>query len=138
MLTQLVRLRLLTWANLHVRLKSTTAPTGKTWSSAEARTAFIKYFEQQDHLFVPSSSVIPNKVQGTYFTNAGMNQASTKIVLCIQCDKLISLYVHVGVDVCNCNKNTFATVGKVLAHEQASSDLLKIISSFRISSRKVS
>ncbi|XP_067669461.1 alanine--tRNA ligase, cytoplasmic-like [Haliotis asinina] len=46
-----------------------------SWSSSSVRGAFISYFQDQhDHIHVPSSSVIPNKKQGTYFTNAGMIQ----------------------------------------------------------------
>ena len=70
------RLHLCLWPNLSVKLKSTRAATCGTWSSTEARSAFLRYFQDKDHLFVPSSSVIPNKVQGTYFTNAGMNQVT--------------------------------------------------------------
>ncbi|KAK7499284.1 hypothetical protein BaRGS_00009544 [Batillaria attramentaria] len=44
------------------------------WSSSEVRSTFLQYFQNHDHLFVPSSSAIPHKGQGTYFTNAGMNQ----------------------------------------------------------------
>ncbi|ESP04921.1 hypothetical protein LOTGIDRAFT_109240 [Lottia gigantea] len=46
------------------------------YPSKDVRRLFIEYFQNQhDHLFVPSSSVIPQrKGEGTYFTNAGMNQ----------------------------------------------------------------
>ena len=48
----------------------------KGYQSKDIRKQFIEYFKtQHDHLFVPSSSVIPSKRgEGTYFTNAGMNQ----------------------------------------------------------------
>ncbi|XP_071085010.1 alanine--tRNA ligase, cytoplasmic-like [Haliotis cracherodii] len=46
-----------------------------SWSSSNVRSAFISYFkDNHDHIHVPSSSVVPNKKQGTYFTNAGMMQ----------------------------------------------------------------
>ncbi|BFZ06216.1 hypothetical protein BsWGS_09255 [Bradybaena similaris] len=45
-----------------------------SWSSRAVRSTFIEYFKSQGHVFVPSSSVIPQKGDGTYFTNAGMNQ----------------------------------------------------------------
>lgn len=45
-----------------------------SWSSRTVRSTFIEYFKSQGHVFVPSSSVIPQKGDGTYFTNAGMNQ----------------------------------------------------------------
>lgn len=44
------------------------------WSSSEIRKQFIDFFCNRDHLFVQSSSVLPLKGEGTYFTNAGMNQ----------------------------------------------------------------
>ncbi|XP_036367012.1 alanine--tRNA ligase, cytoplasmic-like [Octopus sinensis] len=46
-----------------------------TWSSKRIRKTFLDYFcEENGHQFVKSSSVIPTKAAGTYFTNAGMNQ----------------------------------------------------------------
>ncbi|KAL5003916.1 hypothetical protein ScPMuIL_017372 [Solemya velum] len=45
------------------------------WTSKEIRQAFLDYFcQSRGHIYVPSSSVIPKKGEGTYFTNAGMNQ----------------------------------------------------------------
>ncbi len=44
------------------------------WSSRKVRATFIEFFQRRDHLFVPSSSVIPKKSDGSYFVNAGMNQ----------------------------------------------------------------
>jgi len=38
------------------------------------RSTFIEFFRQRNHRFVPSSSVIPKKNDGSYFVNAGMNQ----------------------------------------------------------------
>lgn len=48
---------------------------GVNWTSTVVRQSFIEFFCQKyDHRFIPSSPVIPKKNQGTYFTNAGMNQ----------------------------------------------------------------
>ncbi|XP_041356448.1 alanine--tRNA ligase, cytoplasmic-like isoform X2 [Gigantopelta aegis] len=67
-------LRLLTL--LTNELSSTSAKSNrKIWRSRDVRKSFVDYFNKDNgHLIVPSSSVIPTKGQGTYFTNAGMNQ----------------------------------------------------------------
>ncbi|XP_033756410.1 alanine--tRNA ligase, cytoplasmic-like [Pecten maximus] len=47
----------------------------ETWTSPKIRKAFVDFFkENYDHQIIPSSSIIPVKDGGTYFTNAGMNQ----------------------------------------------------------------
>jgi alanyl-tRNA synthetase len=48
---------------------------GRHSTSKKVRQIFIDFFkEKHDHVFIPSSSVIPKKGEGTYFVNAGMNQ----------------------------------------------------------------
>ncbi len=46
----------------------------KLTSSNQIRDAFLKYFEQNDHRVVSSSSLIPFNDPNLLFTNAGMNQ----------------------------------------------------------------
>ncbi|XP_069139228.1 alanine--tRNA ligase, cytoplasmic-like [Argopecten irradians] len=46
----------------------------ETWTSARIRQTYVDFFKNYDHQIVPSSSIIPVKDGGTYFTNAGMNQ----------------------------------------------------------------
>ena len=44
----------------------------KKMTSAELRTAFLKFFEQQGHSVQPSSSLVPGNDPTLLFTNAGM------------------------------------------------------------------
>ncbi len=46
----------------------------KKLSSAELRALFLKYFQQQGHQVVPSSSLVPGNDPTLLFTNAGMVQ----------------------------------------------------------------
>ncbi|WAR28145.1 SYA-like protein [Mya arenaria] len=59
-----------------ITLRRYSVKTNNTkWKSKNVRQAFLDFFcQKHDHQFVKSSSVIPGKGEGTYFTNAGMNQ----------------------------------------------------------------
>jgi alanyl-tRNA synthetase len=48
--------------------------TSSSHSGAEIRQAFIDFFEEHRHTFVPSSSLVPGGDQTLLFTNAGMVQ----------------------------------------------------------------
>ncbi|XP_064638396.1 alanine--tRNA ligase, cytoplasmic-like isoform X2 [Lineus longissimus] len=57
------------------RLYTVSPSDGRHLTSKKIRQMFIDFFKDEyDHVFVPSSSVIPKKGEGTYFVNAGMNQ----------------------------------------------------------------
>ena len=51
------------------------------WPSETVRQTFLDFFcHENKHKFIKSSSVLPKKNSGTYFTNAGMNQFKSIIV----------------------------------------------------------
>jgi alanyl-tRNA synthetase len=50
------------------------------WSAANVRQQFFDYFKSKDHLYVPSSSVIPYEDPTLLFANAGMNQVRHKAI----------------------------------------------------------
>ena len=43
-------------------------------TSKEIRKSFVEFFEEKNHKFIRSSSVIPSDDPTLLFTNAGMNQ----------------------------------------------------------------
>jgi alanyl-tRNA synthetase len=57
------------------RLYSNSIDQALKWPSHHIRQQYLDYFcVQNNHKFLPSSSVLPKKGSGTYFTNSGMNQ----------------------------------------------------------------
>ncbi|KAI9281860.1 alanyl-tRNA synthetase [Sporodiniella umbellata] len=44
------------------------------WPANKVRSTFVKYFEENGHSFVPSSSTVPHDDPTLLFANAGMNQ----------------------------------------------------------------
>lgn len=51
------------------------APRRYDWTAKECRDTFINFFkDRHEHLFVPSSGVVPLSDPTILFANAGMNQ----------------------------------------------------------------
>jgi alanyl-tRNA synthetase len=56
------------------RNMASTTGTEPQWTAPKVRAAFLDYFKENGHTFVPSSSVVPLSDPTLLFTNAGMNQ----------------------------------------------------------------
>lgn len=68
------------------------------WPSAQVRRTFIEYFcSKHVHKHIRSSSVLPRKNSGTYFTNAGMNQFKSIILGELDASQLVDPSLYVGV-----------------------------------------
>ena len=70
------KLKLLKMQNFSNRCLSTTVSrNGNHISTSQVRRMFLDYFQSQDHLLIPSSSVKPpHNDPSLSFVNAGMNQ----------------------------------------------------------------
>src|SRR6185436_1819577 len=44
------------------------------WTGQEIRKTFLRFFQEEGHQIVPSSSLVPANDPSLLFTNAGMNQ----------------------------------------------------------------
>ena len=68
------------------------------WPSYDIRNKFIEYFcDKNEHSFRPSSSVLPKKGSGTYFTNSGMNQFKSIILGEVNSNEIIDSSKYRGV-----------------------------------------
>ena len=68
------------------------------WPTNKVRQKFIDYFcTQNKHKYIASSSVLPKKGSGTYFTNAGMNQFKSIILGDVDADQIIDKTFYNGV-----------------------------------------
>ncbi len=68
------------------------------WTTNEIRQKFLDYFcIENKHKFIASSSVLPKKGSGTYFTNAGMNQFKSIILGEIEANQIIDHSKYNGV-----------------------------------------
>lgn len=90
--------------NVLLRYKSrqlqwyTTERNRLVWPSYEIRNKFIEYYcVKNDHKFQPSSSVLPKKGSGTYFTNSGMNQFKSIILGEVNANEIIDASKYTGV-----------------------------------------
>jgi alanyl-tRNA synthetase len=78
--------------------QSTNANNAIKWPTNEVRKTFLDHFcKNNKHKFIASSSVIPRKGAGTYFTNAGMNQFKSIILGEINAGDIIDYNKYIGV-----------------------------------------
>jgi alanyl-tRNA synthetase len=68
------------------------------WTTDQIRKQYIDYFcLKQNHKFLPSNSVLPQKGSGTYFTNSGMNQFKAIILGELKANEIIDFNKYHGV-----------------------------------------
>lgn len=68
------------------------------WPTNEIRSNYLDYFcKQNQHKFIKSSSVLPKKGSGTYFTNAGMNQFKSIILGELDANEIVDPRKYIGV-----------------------------------------
>jgi alanyl-tRNA synthetase len=67
------------------------------WPINKVRDTYLDYFcKKNNHKFIKSSTVLPKKGSGTYFTNAGMNQFKSIILGETEADKIIDFSKFIG------------------------------------------
>jgi alanyl-tRNA synthetase len=93
------RLNILWTRSLSSSLESNYTGSAKLeWPTTKIRETFIDYFcLKHKHKFIKSSSVLPRKGSGTYFTNAGMNQFKSIILGELHANDIIDNERYVGV-----------------------------------------
>lgn len=69
------------------------------WPSQKVRQTFLEFFcgATNKHKHIRSSSVLPRKNSGTYFTNAGMNQFKSIILGELDASDLIDSSKYIGI-----------------------------------------
>lgn len=78
--------------------KSYVSASSFEWPSEKVRQTFIDYFcKENSHKFIRSSSVLPKKGSGTYFTNAGMNQFKSIILGEVEPNEIIDYNKYIGI-----------------------------------------
>jgi alanyl-tRNA synthetase len=81
----------------HNLLHSKTYSNNLKWPTKEIRKSFLDHFcTKNKHKFIYSSSVIPRKGSGTYFTNAGMNQFKSIILGELNSSDIIDYNKYIG------------------------------------------
>ena len=81
-----------------IRLIHSSSGIDQQWPTKQVRKTFLDHFcTKNKHKFIASSSVIPRKGSGTYFTNAGMNQFKSIILGEINSNDIIDYNKYIGV-----------------------------------------
>ena len=92
------QIELLSYLNKSNRYLSTSSNDQLEWPINKVRDTYLDYFcKKNNHKFIKSSTVLPKKGSGTYFTNAGMNQFKSIILGETDAEKIIDFSKFIGV-----------------------------------------